>query len=875
MTESLVKNVENTTGDIVLNNIIELGNVNTNNNSKDFSNIINSLNAKTQKTQTNFVNKAVKSNTSSINKKVFDSNNADKTINKYNKNSESNSTESAQNTKESTVASDIKPQKTSKDSDSSNIDTKEIKVANKVNTNTKDDTETIETKDSNTNLNIDSWVEPSPVFLDSQEENTEILDVVAEAIGIEVTPNQTEELKISEIADKILSADVSQEQAENVIEIISSNNDLSQEQKDSLINVFEKNLLANNKTNESNNEQNFSKEVNVTDKTEDVSSDIELNVLSTDKTAASDEKTKLKDEIKTILGNNSKEDNDLTIKKDNTLSEKENFEVKDINPEDKETVSNNDKTVNIDSFNEDSINKTELNTISYKDTLQEKKQSTDDLSKQVDTQPENNKIENTDKIDVSKDKNTASLDTSDNSKEKQSYIETLNNEENFKNSVSENAKNNDSTANGNIETIKDSKNEINNAVDINEKTSTVAAVDNENNETEQSKDKADKEDTKSTDKIVIEDNEKTEILNDANQIKNNEKFELNENTLAQQVDYLKNDNDTEIQNNEIKQEDSNIQSPENTNQLSQDSNQDLKDFSKNDNTDYKEDKFDLDTKNKINFSDLNKTNTEEKPKVATQGDEVNIQEVEENLEKAAYTQEILDDMMISLEKVTSNSALTVADEVTKLALEENGSINSSNMQGQIVYDSIGNSFTFKNVTFAKGQESIFSQIQQKIESSEILNQINEKLSDLKNSVTQKLTMVLRPNDLGRLSIALSTNKDGLTTNIIAQNEDVRQYIEKNIDNLRKQLISAGINVNNIQIKTAGQEGSTNYDGNNGQTQNELYNQNQNGQSSPKGNNNQQNKNQNKEILAQMSNYDFSFSKDFSSVLNKTISYGLN
>jgi hypothetical protein len=74
-------------------------------------------------------------------------------------------------------------------------------------------------------------------------------------------------------------------------------------------------------------------------------------------------------------------------------------------------------------------------------------------------------------------------------------------------------------------------------------------------------------------------------------------------------------------------------------------------------------------------------------------------------------------------------------------------------------------------------------------------------------------MVLRPLDLGRLSIELTSNQQGLTTHIMAQNEDVRAYIEKNIDSLRQQLSEAGVNVNSIQIKSAGSEGSTTYEGN--------------------------------------------------------------
>ena len=107
---------------------------------------------------------------------------------------------------------------------------------------------------------------------------------------------------------------------------------------------------------------------------------------------------------------------------------------------------------------------------------------------------------------------------------------------------------------------------------------------------------------------------------------------------------------------------------------------------------------------------------------------------------------------------------------------------------------------------------------------------------------------------------------------MAQNEDVRAYIERNIDSLRQQLSDAGVNVNSIQIKTAGSENSTTYDGN--QNLNRDFEQeNQNQQNKDEKNNQQNNNKEAKEVLTSISNYDMSFAKDFSSILNKSLSYG--
>lgn len=232
-----------------------------------------------------------------------------------------------------------------------------------------------------------------------------------------------------------------------------------------------------------------------------------------------------------------------------------------------------------------------------------------------------------------------------------------------------------------------------------------------------------------------------------------------------------------------------------------------------------------------------------------------------------------------------SGALSVSDEIIKLNLEETGTISSNTQNTNIIYDSasnngimISNMNNLKNIQLNNNIQTpqstdIFSK---NLESSDILNQITDKISDIQNSESKKLTVVLRPYDLGRLHIELITNKDGLTTNILAQNDDVRNYIEKNINTLRQQFHDAGINVNNIQIKTSGQEGSTRYDGN-FNSQNEQNNQNLNQQNNNQNQNNGQNKAYESEyqMFATKLNYDFNFVNDFSSVLSKTLNYGLN
>lgn len=91
--------------------------------------------------------------------------------------------------------------------------------------------------------------------------------------------------------------------------------------------------------------------------------------------------------------------------------------------------------------------------------------------------------------------------------------------------------------------------------------------------------------------------------------------------------------------------------------------------------------------------------------------------------------------------------------------------------------------------------------------SDILNQIGAKFEQLQlkegGAQNARITLALRPHDLGRVVIELSQGKDGITTNILAQNQDVKEILEKNIEGLKQQLAQAGVNVQNINVRVIG------------------------------------------------------------------------
>ena len=135
------------------------------------------------------------------------------------------------------------------------------------------------------------------------------------------------------------------------------------------------------------------------------------------------------------------------------------------------------------------------------------------------------------------------------------------------------------------------------------------------------------------------------------------------------------------------------------------------------------------------------------------------------------------------------------------AHESNGANNNLNFQNMEKKLQQGKEFLGKMSEKAKMAN---------IQKNDILNQIGAKFEQLKDNVTSKITLTLRPENLGRVVIEMSHDKNGVTTNILAQNQDVKEILEKNISALKEQLTSAGVQVDNISIKAPESNENTNF-----------------------------------------------------------------
>lgn len=119
-----------------------------------------------------------------------------------------------------------------------------------------------------------------------------------------------------------------------------------------------------------------------------------------------------------------------------------------------------------------------------------------------------------------------------------------------------------------------------------------------------------------------------------------------------------------------------------------------------------------------------------------------------------------------------------------------------------------------SVNFAKTLEGVQTPVEtpKELNKSDILSQINNKLSDLKDEGTTKINIILRPENLGKLNLELVTSKEGLTAQITADSAHVKELLDKNLDSLKDTLGSQGVNVNNVSVKVveSPKQDSTNY-----------------------------------------------------------------
>lgn len=145
-----------------------------------------------------------------------------------------------------------------------------------------------------------------------------------------------------------------------------------------------------------------------------------------------------------------------------------------------------------------------------------------------------------------------------------------------------------------------------------------------------------------------------------------------------------------------------------------------------------------------------------------------------------------------------------ADQMAKLSLEDNSSVQidaKNNTLAATVNATEQNSFakTLESVQIPIATQPQ-AQMPKELNNTEIMSQIHNKLNSFKDEGTSKLSIVLRPENLGKVDLELINTKDGLTAQMTTSNPQVKEILDKSLATLKDNLASQGVNVSNVTVK---------------------------------------------------------------------------
>lgn len=219
----------------------------------------------------------------------------------------------------------------------------------------------------------------------------------------------------------------------------------------------------------------------------------------------------------------------------------------------------------------------------------------------------------------------------------------------------------------------------------------------------------------------------------------------------------------------------------------------------------------------------------------------------ETLEKAGLSTENLQKMNAKVKEIGNlnrgNSQSDLGQSSQEMMMRDMMQNNTS------ATESVELKVDFNQSLNDKLQQTSLNQNQQANDSQDIsiLDQIRAKFAASNQNGMQKITIGLTPESLGKLTIEISRGQNGISAQILADNPQAKEMLDKNLDGLKSVLQSQGVNVNSVNVKVA--EAGRSSDSNNNMFNQEesQFNSNSNGGNS---------KNQDDAEREKRSNYEF-------------------
>ncbi len=466
----------------------------------------------------------------------------------------------------------------------------------------------------------------------------------------------------------------------------------------------------------------------------------------------------------------------------NAYSNENNYSKhkEDINKQDLDKLKESDKESN-DIFDERSNQQNDANTIKEEDQVQSKQSN-----EQNNIENENNK--------VSQDKNN------------QTNAEAVNNNSATAQQINESNKNASkettqkqqamtSINNENNQKAGNKAQDVENKKLFNENESLKSSIlNNSDNKKENNK-------IKSDEPIKSEEPAKSQ---DKNNVKNN--AENKDNTHQQVKDSAKN-NEPAVLKNAAEENKQQVKSEKQAQEQNLTFDQNLKKVSAQQQQNVKANINDQQQGNN-NLNNLKSTKKAksakaEKIKNINQQEFKNIAQSQENQQKQNVENNKLEASQLKLgEKAGIKQIININNNAnSQVNLNELASSQQTNAAIKTSFDKMLNSQNIKN----PAEDSVIDQV------------IKKSTVEFQNGKT-KISLQLNPENLGKVEINLVSEKGTITAKIMAENNQVKDMLSKNLEALRQNLSQQGINLNKITVQTQ----ESNLANNNNQNNNEEF-----------------------------------------------------
>ena len=186
-----------------------------------------------------------------------------------------------------------------------------------------------------------------------------------------------------------------------------------------------------------------------------------------------------------------------------------------------------------------------------------------------------------------------------------------------------------------------------------------------------------------------------------------------------------------------------------------------------------------------------------------------------SLENKDTTSKIKDKAVAQMTSLENTNTVVNQSQTTDSSSNQNGkSLSQNNAQEQIAKMAVeansNNGQTTTNITSDVFVNKLDSQLNiatkassnplNQLNQNSIMEQVNKQFEQIQQSGSNKVSIILQPENLGRVSVEIMNSKDGIVAKMLTDNQQVKDLFDKNVEALKSNLSSQGINVNNIKVE---------------------------------------------------------------------------